>query len=254
VGGGVGRTRAAPSLDWPFARHCARAEDLGDLRDLLQVEIERLGFRYFCCCSHVRPDRPVQGAVFLHNYPKPWVEHYNRAKLFERDPIFVIGRNFPLPFLWSDPRFVAMLEPDQAAIMVDAARYGLQHGATIPLHGPGRYSASCSLISDNAEIDPDKLLAVQRYAAFAYEAARALVGPTDGRPRIVLPRRERECIKLVALGKDDETIAMILGIQRDTVRTYIEEAKQKLGVTKRSHAVAYAIYAQAINLEDLFGE
>src|SRR5262245_54569647 len=70
----------APKLDWPFAQQCARALDLDDLRDLLAVEFAHLGFRYFCCCSHVRPDRPSQGAIYLHNYPRPWVEHYNRAK------------------------------------------------------------------------------------------------------------------------------------------------------------------------------
>lgn len=248
-----GGRKAPPYLDWSFAQQCARAEDLSDLRDLLQVEFERLGFRYFCCCSHVRPDRAPQGAVFLHNYPKPWVEHYYKAKLYDRDPVYVVGRTFSLPFLWSDPRFLAMLEPDQAAIMEEAARHGLQHGVTIPLHGPGRYSASCSLVSDVSLIDLDRVFLAQPYAAYAYEAARALIGPAEGRPRIVLPRRERECLKLVALGKDDEAIAMILGIQRETVRRYVELAKERLGVTKRSHAVAYAIYTQAINLEDLFG-
>ena len=249
-----GREKLPPCLDWPFAQHCARAEDLGDLRDLLQIEIERLGFRYFCCCSHVRPDRPPKGAIFMHNYLTRWVDYYNRERLYMRDPVFLIGRNLALPFSWADPRFLALMESDQLAIMQAAAEHGLKHGVTIPLHGPGRYSASCSLIADDADIDPDRVFLVQRYAQYAYEAARTLVGPAEGRPRIVLPRRERECLALVGLGKDDETIAQILGLQRDTVRTYIESAKQRLGVTKRSHAVAYAIYAHAINLEDLFGE
>lgn len=246
--------RRAPSLDWPFARHCARAEDLNDVRDLLQVEIQRLGFRYFCCCSHVRPDRPELGAVYLQNYPKTWLLHYQAARLFERDPVFVIGRGFALPFSWSDPRFLALLDADQLAIMAAAAAHGLKHGVTIPLHGPGRYSASCSLIADDPEIDPERVFAAQRYAGEAYEAARALVGPAEGRPCIELARRERECLKLVALGKDDEAIAIILGIGRETVRRHVEMAKERLGVSKRSHAVAYAIYAQAINVEDLFGQ
>jgi DNA-binding CsgD family transcriptional regulator len=241
-------------LVWPFAQQCARAQDLADLKDLLQVEIERLGFRYFCCCSHVRPDRLTQGALYLHNYPKAWVDYYNRAKLYNRDPVFLIARSHSRPFSWEDPRFLALLEPDQAGIMEDAARHDLRHGVTIPLHGHEQLSASCSLISDTPHIDHARVFAAQPYALYAYERARALVGAGAGRPRIVLPRRERECLKLVALGKDDETIAIILGLRRDTVRTYIESAKQRLGVTKRSHAVAYAIYTQAINLEELFGE
>lgn len=247
------KRRQAPRLDWAFAQQCARAQDLCDIRDLLAVEFERLGFRYFCCCSHVRPDRPTKGAIYLQNYPRAWVEHYNKAKLYDRDPVYVIGRNLPLPFAWDNPTFLALLEPDQVAILEEAARHGLRHGVTIPLHGPGRFSASCSLVSETPDIDADSVFGAQRYAAYAYEAARALVGPGEGRARITLSPRERESLKLVAIGKDDETIALILSISPDTVRDHIDSAKQKLGVTKRSHAVAYALYTEAINIEDLFG-
>ncbi len=242
-----------PGLDWPFAQQCARAQDLGDLRDLLAVEFTRLGFRYFCCCSHVRPDRPTQGAIYLQNYPKAWIEHYNKSKLYDRDPVFVIGRNLSLPFSWEDPAFLALLEPDQAHILEEAKQYGLKHGVTIPLHGPGRFSASCSLVRETPDLDVDRVFDAARYAAYAYEAARRLSGPPEGRPRVVLSRRERECLKLVAIGKDDETIALILGISPDTVRQYIESAKQRLNASKRPHAVAYALYTEAINIEDLFG-
>lgn len=243
-----------PSLVWPFAQQCARAQDLSDLKDLLQVETARLGFRYFCCVSRVGPDRNAQGALNLHNYPEAWVDHYNRAKLYDRDPVFVIGRGLSRPFSWADPRFLALLEPDQTAILEDAARHGLKHGVTIPMHGFARFSALCSLVSDTAHIDHARVFAAQPFALYAYDRACVLAGASAGRPCVALAPRELECLKLVALGKDDETIAIILGIQRDTVRTYIESAKQRLGVTKRSHAVAYAIYTQAINLEDLFGE
>lgn len=244
---------AKPRLDWPFARQCDRAEDLGDLRDLLQIEFERLGFRYFCCCSHAPPDRPPQGAIYLVNYPKPWLVRYQAARHFQRDPVFLIGREQAHPFRWDDAKFRNMLEPDQLAIMEEAAAHGLEHGVTIPLHGPGRHSASCSLVAACPGFDADTVMLAQRYALYAYEAALTLVGPAAGRPHICLPRRERQCLELVARGKDDEAIAIILGIERETVRRYVMLAKQRLGVSKRPHAVAYAIYARAINLEDLFG-
>lgn len=245
--------RRIPRLEWPFAQQCARAVDLNDLTDLLAVEFARLGFAMFCCCSHVRPDRPVNGAVFLQNYPHPWVMRYKQRHYFRRDPVFAIGRTFVEPFAWSDPRFLALLEPDQLAIVEDAAAHGLRYGVTIPLHGPRRYSASCSLISQSADIDGDKVYLAQRYALTAYEAARDLVGPDEDRPRIQLSRRERQCLELVALGKSDEEIGFILGIDAATAHGYIESAKQRLNAMKRTQAVAYAIYTEAINLEDVFG-
>jgi DNA-binding CsgD family transcriptional regulator len=241
-----------PRLDWAFAQQCDRAEDVGDLRDLLQIEFERLGFRYFLCCSHVPPDRPPKGAIYLVNYPRPWLVRYQAARHFLRDPVFLIGRDLPYPFRWDDAKFRNMLEPDQLAIMEEAAAHGLKHGVTIPLHGPDRHSASCSLVADGPEFDADTVMLAQRYALYAYEAARALVGPAEGRPHICLPRRERQCMELIASGKDDEAIAIILGIERETVRRYVQTAKERLGVSKRPHAVAKAIYAQAINLEDIF--
>mgnify|MGYP001392297462 CR=1 FL=1 len=245
---------AKPRLDWPFAQQCDRAEDLGDLRDLLQIEFERLGFRYFCCCSHVPPDRPPQGAIYLVNYPKPWLARYQAARHFQRDPVFLIGREQAHPFRWDDAKFRNLLEEDQLTIMEEAAAHGLKHGVTIPLHGPGRFSASCSLVADGPDIDSNRVHLAQRFALYAYEAAQALVGPAGGRPHICLPRRERQCMELVARGKNDGAIAIILGIERETVRRYVETAKGRLGASKRPHAVAKAIYAQAINLEDVFGD
>jgi DNA-binding CsgD family transcriptional regulator len=241
----------APRLDWGFARQCDRSHDLDDIRELLEIEFGRLGFRYFCCCSHVRPDRAPVGSVYLNNYPKAWLQHYMSNRLYERDPVYVIGREFALPFRWDDPSFVALFEPDQAAIMASAAEHGLKYGITIPLHAARGVSASCSVVGLGEEIDVASVFLAQGIAGYAYQAARRLAGP-EPHPLIVLPRRERECLKLVALGKDDETIALILGLRRDTVRQYIESAKQRLGASKRPHAVAYALFTGAIAIEDLF--
>jgi LuxR family transcriptional regulator, activator of conjugal transfer of Ti plasmids len=226
---------------------------LDDLRDLLQLEFQRLGFRYFACASTVGLERPASGAVVLHNYPTSWVQRYRAAQYLRRDPVLLVGRDIALPFLWDDQAFRARMETDQIAILNDAASHGLLYGATIPLHGAGGVSASCSLIAEEPGIDGDRVHLAARYALYAYQAGRRLAHPDSRRPKIALPRRERQCMELVALGKDDEAIAIILGIDRETVRRYVETAKARLNATKRPHAVAYAIYTQAISLDALFG-
>jgi len=241
-------------LSWGFALHCDRAEDLSDLRDLLQVEVQRLGFRYFALCSHVNPARPPKGAIILHNYPVAWERHFRANNYARRDPVFLRAREQTLAFSWTDPEFLAGIEDDQRQIMTEAAEHGLIHGVTIPLHGPNRYSASCSLVSETAHIEITAVHQADQFAKSAYEAGCRLVGVPEHRPSVRLSRRERQCMQLVAIGKDDETIAIILGIESATVRNYVDSAKHRLGVSKRTHAVARAIYVGAINLEEIFYE
>jgi DNA-binding CsgD family transcriptional regulator len=58
--------------------------------------------------------------------------------------------------------------------------------------------------------------------------------------------RELECLRWVARGKTDGEIAVILAISPRTARFHIENAKRKLGVAKRVHAVAEALRIRAI--------
>ncbi len=61
-----------------------------------------------------------------------------------------------------------------------------------------------------------------------------------------LTAREIECLRWVARGKTDGEIAVILSIRPRTARFHIENAKRKLGVAKRIHAVAEALRIRAI--------
>jgi len=61
-----------------------------------------------------------------------------------------------------------------------------------------------------------------------------------------LTAREVECLRWVAKGKTDAEIAVILSIRPRTARFHIENAKRKLGVAKRIHAVAEALRLRAI--------
>src|SRR5262245_27627881 len=70
------------------------------------------------------------------------------------------------------------------------------------------------------------------------------------RPREVAPEprgagtrsaREREVVRLVALGETGPEIAAELGITHDTVRTHVQNAMTKLGSRSRAHLVAKAV-------------
>ena len=63
----------------------------------------------------------------------------------------------------------------------------------------------------------------------------------DGSGGRTLSRREREVVRLVALGHTGPEIADELGITHDTVRTHVRNAMDKVGARSRAHLVAKAL-------------
>lgn len=55
----------------------------------------------------------------------------------------------------------------------------------------------------------------------------------DGRGAAMLSRRESECVSLVADGKTDGEIGLILHISCRTARFHIDNARRKFGVATR---------------------
>jgi PAS domain S-box-containing protein len=64
--------------------------------------------------------------------------------------------------------------------------------------------------------------------------------PAERRPQ-VLSAREREIVRLVALGNTGPEIADELRISHDTVRTHVRNAMEKASARSRAHLVAKAL-------------
>jgi DNA-binding NarL/FixJ family response regulator len=65
----------------------------------------------------------------------------------------------------------------------------------------------------------------------------------DGRPVVALSPREREVIRLIALGNSSKEIARLLGISPRTVDTYRNRLMEKLGLRSLADVVRYAVQA-----------
>lgn len=64
--------------------------------------------------------------------------------------------------------------------------------------------------------------------------------------RTGLTRREYEVLRLVATGMSNPEIAMSLGLARNTVKTYLQTAMQKLGARNRVEAISRAHEARLL--------
>jgi DNA-binding CsgD family transcriptional regulator len=216
--------------------------------------IEALGFRYFACCSHVDPFDPPAQSVMVHNYPRGWVRTFSETKLYEIDPVLQRAESTLVPFFWDIELRPGTLTEAQRVIMAEAASYGLHHGYTIPLHvswQPGIHRASCSVIPDGERVDAENYLMAEMLATYLYVFVSRGHAPWLDPPQVPLTRRQRECLALVAQGKEDWSIGRLMGLSATTVHGYIEQLKRRLGVSTRPQAVAQALMTGQLTFAEL---
>ena len=235
--------RIMDAIAWAqsFIARYRRDEPLESLKAAFEAALQTMGFRYFACVSHT--DLTAPGTVLIHNYPERWVRIYLESQLQAIDPVLHRASRSALPFFWNDEDMTCRLGPRQREVITEAQSFGVENGYTIPIHGPpslGIPSGSCSVVPDARTIDSASYLAVALMAPYLYHAAsRSTTDPA--RARAVLSRRERQCLALVAQGKDDWAIGRLLHISEHTAHAYIESAKRRLGVATRAQAVAEAL-------------
>ncbi|MEM9286805.1 MAG: LuxR C-terminal-related transcriptional regulator [Pseudomonadota bacterium] len=124
-------------------------------------------------------------------------------------------------------------------------RYNMRNGLAVPIltaTSGGIVSASC--ISE--DIDRDRFSAAHLIALYA--GTKMLAPCQTDAQNLRLHPREYECLQWVAVGKTDTDIARILSLSPNTVRNYIERAKDRLGAPNRTSAVVRALKEGLLSL------
>ena len=139
-------------------------------------------------------------------------------------------------------RVVVLTRVDVGEVLLDAVEAGavgcIGHGLDVPtlatcLQELARHAPDGRFIHR-----PDELLpALRRATAIRTLPAGARIG--------TLTPREREVIRLLADGLDDDAIARTLYLSRNTVRTHIGKALRRLGVHSRADATRIFLAAGA---------
>lgn len=113
-------------------------------------------------------------------------------------------------------------------------------------YGEGGRIASLHLGFPIVDIAPDKALAVQMAGLVLTEKLMSLCEPEAGEADLQLSQRERDSLALVADGKTDWEISVILGVAESTARFHVDNARRKLGAVTRAQAVARLINQRLI--------
>lgn len=105
-------------------------------------------------------------------------------------------------------------------------------------YGPDRRIASIHLGVSDPRPDADHAQRLQDAGALFVERLLQRTTPPDAPPLPALTGRERECLGLVADGKTDWEISVILTLSEATVRFHVDNARRKLGAVTRAQAAA----------------
>lgn len=233
-----------------FAEAAASCADLPQLRSLLRDAAAELGFHHFALLDHASLGAGGSSLIRLHNYPESWLSELLDSGLASSDPVHQASRRCNVGFEWSELARLVSLERTHLHILSRSRFHGLGEGFTVPANVPNEPSASCSFAMRSGSAIPSRRLrCAELVGAHALRAARRLrTFRMPPRPR--LSPRELDCLRLIAIGKTDWEISIILGISIQTAHQYVKRARSAYGAANRTQLVLHGLRDGWISIEE----
>lgn len=225
-----------------FIDSVAKCQDFADLSLVLGGISLELGFDYYALLHHGSLVRQRRGLMRLVRYPQGWSDEFERFGFARDDPVHCACSRVNTGFCWDEVSSIIELTGRHKAILARSGRFGLGAGFTVPANIPGEPRGSCSFAVRSGKALPVRHL---RYAelvgAHAFRTARRILGTYGASRAPHLSRRELQCVELVAQGKSDFEIAIILGISCETARQYVKRARSAYDVVSRTQLAVRAL-------------
>lgn len=188
-----------------------------------------------CFAYLALPYQQNKRPLVISTYPANWLTHYLRNHYERIDPIVVHALQDPEPFRWGAGLSTGQASSAQRELLDDASQFGIRFGFTVPIHdGHGPIAALTFAVDQqrpqfNTCIDAHSRV-LQLMAMYFHAHVRRKVLDDRKLSRTLLSPRELECLQWAAQGKSTWEIGRILHISRHTVASYLDSAKEKLGV------------------------
>lgn len=236
-----------------FEERTRGATTLEQLSGMLDTVVRQFGFRWFALFHNVDLARHAKNALMLTTYPAIWVEEVVETRLYVDGPIHVASGMSVAGLAWD--RIDDFITPDarQLSILKRGRDHGLVSGFTMPLRMDGEPNAVFTVARKiDAPLTDQDTLTARLLGTIAFERARLLLrGEWPKFATTPLSPRQIDCIDLVAQGKSDWEIGQILGLTRNTVHEYVEAARRRYGVRRRTQLVLRAVRDGHLNIEAL---
>lgn len=240
-------------LTQKFIEDCKAVTSLRELAELFNTLSKKIGCTHFVCMSHVNALNPPEDAIVLSNYPIEWAMYHSSQHYHRIDPVQHTCRTQLTPFKWSDEKWRHFLSPEQEYILSEASEFELIEGYTVPIHPPNGYPASLSVVFELGTVDQEALNTLHLVAFFLYETALQMKTKKVSiyEHRDILTERQRRILELIAQGKSNWDISVILSISENTVKDHIANIFKNLNVRTRQQAIVQGLFKGEIRYLDL---
>lgn len=218
-------------LSLPLEERAARRA----LRDFA----EDTGFDFFAYLYLRGPE-----SFAVSNYPTEWQDLYVQREFIRVDPVVTKAKHGPAIFAWSANEARRSGRRDVLKFFAEAERFGIRSGISISIPVGFKDRMVFTLASGRPstelgeDIDPVTAAVAVAFVHSRLEDATSDASLASG---IRLSPREAECLRWFAEGMSMPDIALTLGIAYRSVRSYLDEATQKLGASNTRQAASTAI-------------
>lgn len=214
------------------------AHTLVEIFDVLSTNLTHIGFDYFAYWL-LRPPGDARKPLCISNYPDDWAWRYLRENYKGHDYVGrSAGKSAP-PLSWSMILEKNKLAPQQKFSLRSAR-------ATFSVSNQMKQSEFAKLFDRHehdihlmAAYTHEKIISLNLHRPVDAAMRLNLYKPLDATIR--LTPREIEVLTWAAKGKSRWEASVILGICEDTVKTHLENIRNKLGATNTTHAIAIAL-------------
>lgn len=217
--------------------------DAAGCADGFKTLIRQIGFSACACGAWAGVGRNRRHRFFFVDWPKPWLEFYEREGFFHHDMLAIESRR-RIGSCWvSDVIARGKLTARQQDLVKAFEAYGWKDVFAVPIHGPASLQGLVTMVTrEDIEVGAVDCSLLETAARTVWDRCRTSAGfglSNMDQPR--LSARELECLQWAAAGKSDNDIGTLLGIKPVTARFHIEAAKKRLGVRTRIQAVAMGV-------------
>ena len=224
-----------------FIDHLSSAGDVDAFADAMAVTATALDLSCFAYLA--LPHQLNKQPLVISTYPVNWVTHYLRNHYERFDPVVTQALQNPEPFRWGAGLSLRHMSSVQQELLNEASQFGIRFGFTVPIHDGHGPIAALTFAADQQRPQFENCInshaRVLQLMAMYFHAhvRRELLGDRRIGGTLLSPR-ELECLEWASQGKSAWEIGRILGISRHTVASYLDNAKEKLGVRTIVQAAA----------------
>ncbi|WP_196160451.1 LuxR family transcriptional regulator [Reinekea sp. G2M2-21] len=187
----------------------------------------------------------------LDNYPEAWKRHYKTNGYLGRDPVFQYAVSNYLPVGWHQLLTCKTQKPTNRDVLIDAKRFGLNSGFTVPIHGAfGQVGvmnfATATLENADIQVMTPAVEKVQLLIPTLQQTIKRIRINQLSKAASLLTKREIECLLWATEGKSAWEISKIIGCSEHTAIFHLKNASGKLGASNRYQAISKAILSGVV--------